>query len=159
MNLPLTEQQRQDLAGFAKAQAQKVISKIPLLGAVAWLMMQQNTTRHTLLSELEWRVMPPLVLEQAKLYLRDEAPIAYVSWARLSEAAAARYQLPPHHLANNDWKSGDQNWIIDLCTPFGGGSDIINELRRTVFKGQPLHQFSLAANGQLAAITWPAVEA
>lgn len=159
MNLPLTEQQRQDLAGFAKAQAHKVITKIPLLGAVAWLMMQQNTTRHTLLSELEWRVMPPLVLDQAKLYLRDEAPIAYVSWARLSESAAARYQLPPHHLASGDWNSGDQNWIIDLCTPFGGGSDIINELRRTVFKGQPLHQFSLAANGQLTAITWPVVEA
>lgn len=159
MNLPLTDQQRQDLADFAKVQAHKVIAKIPLLGAVAWLLMQQSSTRHTLLSELEWRVMPPLVLDQAKLYLRDEAPIAYVSWARLSESVAARYQLPPHHLANSDWKSGDQNWIIDLCTPFGGGSDIINELRSTVFKGQPLHQFSLAANGQLTAITWPAVDA
>jgi len=158
MNSPLTELQREELAGFAKAQAHKVASKIPLLGAVAWLMMQQSSTRHTLLSELEWRVMPPLVLDQAKLYLRDEAPIAYVSWARLSEAAAARYQQAPHHLASGDWKSGDQNWLIDLSTPFGGGSDIINELRGTVFKGQPLHQFSLAANGQLSTITWPAVE-
>lgn len=159
MNLPLTEQQRQELAGFAKAQAHKVIAKIPLLGAVAWLIMQQSTTRHVLLSELEWRVMPPLVLDQAKLYMRDDAPVAYVSWARLSDTVATRYQQAPHHLASGDWKSGEQNWLIDLCTPFGGGSDIISELRSTVFKGQPLHQFSLAANGQLSAITWPAVEA
>jgi len=157
MNSPLTEQQREELAGYAKAQAHKVMAKIPLLGAVAWLMMQQSTTRHTLLSELEWRVMPPLVLDQAKLYVRDEAPIAYVSWARLSEAAAKRYQQSPHHLTSGDWQSGSQNWLIDLCTPFGGGSDIITELRQTVFKGQPLHQFSLGANGQLTTMTWPAV--
>lgn len=157
MNSPLTEQQREELAGYAKAQAHKVMAKIPLLGAVAWLMMQQSTTRHTLLSELEWRVMPPLVLDQAKLYVRDEAPIAYVSWARLSDAAAARHQQAPHHLASGDWQSGSQNWLIDLCTPFGGGSDIITELRQTVFKGQTLHQFSLGANGQLTTITWPAV--
>lgn len=157
MNSPLTEPQREELAAYAKAQAHKVMAKIPLLGAVAWLMMQQSTTRHTLLSELEWRVMPPLVLDQAKLYMRDEAPIAYVSWARLSDTAAARYQQAPHHLANGDWQSGSQNWLIDLCTPFGGGSDIITELRSTVFKGQTLHQFSLGANGQLSTITWPAV--
>ena len=157
MNSPLTEQQREELADFAKVQAQKVMSKIPLLGAVSWLMMQQSGTRHTLLSELEWRVMPALVLDQAKLFMREEAPIAYVSWARLSDEAAARYQQVPHHLASGDWKSGTHNWLIDLCTPFGGANDIITELRKTVFKGQPLHQFSLGANGQLSTITWPAV--
>ena len=157
MDSPLTAQQRQELAGFAKAQAHKVMAKIPLLGAIAWLMMQQSTTRHTLLSELEWRVMPALVLDQAKLYLRDDAPIAYVSWARLSDVAAARYQQAPHHLASGDWQSGSQNWLIDLCTPFGGASDIITELRQTIFKGQPLHQFSLGAHGQLTTMTWPAV--
>jgi cytolysin-activating lysine-acyltransferase len=157
MTLPLTDQQREELAAYAKGQAQKVMAKIPILGAVAWLMMQQSTTRHTLLSELEWRVMPALVLDQAKLYMREEAPVAYVSWARLSEVAAKRYQQAPHHLANSDWQSGDQNWLIDLCTPFGGASDIITELRSTVFKSQPLHQFSLNETGQLSTVTWPAL--
>lgn len=157
MTLPLTDQQRNELAEFAKSSANKVMSKIPLLGAVAWLLMQQSSTRHTLLSELEWRVMPPLVIDQAKLYLSDEAPVAYVSWARLSDAAAERYRSLPHHLASNDWKSGDHNWLIDLCTPFGGGSDIIQELRSTVFKGQTLNQFSVGADGKLGVITWPAL--
>ena len=157
MNLPLTDQQREELAAYAKGQAQKVMAKIPILGAVAWLMMQQSTTRHTLLSELEWRVMPALVLDQAKLYMGEEAPVAYVSWARLSEVAAERYQQAPHHLANGDWQSGDQNWLIDLCTPFGGASYIITELRSTVFKGQPLHQFSLNETGQLSTVTWSAL--
>ncbi|MES2399936.1 MAG: hypothetical protein V4573_08115, partial [Pseudomonadota bacterium] len=36
------------LAALAKTQAKKVIAKIPLLGPVTWLMMQQAATRHTL---------------------------------------------------------------------------------------------------------------
>uniref|UniRef100_UPI00130047E1 toxin-activating lysine-acyltransferase n=1 Tax=Shigella sp. SHS-1 TaxID=2116500 RepID=UPI00130047E1 len=95
-----------DLVEHAKEQAKRVMNKIPLLGPVTWLMMQQGGTRHTLLSELEWRVLPPLVLDQAKLYLRDSAPIAYVSWAKLSNAAALRYKTAPHHLTSNDWQSG-----------------------------------------------------
>ncbi len=118
-------------------------------------MMQQSATRHTLLSELEWRVMPPLMLDQAKLYMRDKAPLAYVSWACLSEDAAKRYQQAPHHLMPSDWKSGEQVWIVDLCTPFGGGQEVIKDLRENVFKGKEIHQFTLDGDGQVKAMTWP----
>ncbi|WP_310626482.1 toxin-activating lysine-acyltransferase [Limnohabitans sp.] len=157
MTTPLNDQESQDLAAYAKAQAQRVMSKIPLLGAVSWLMLQQSATRHTLLSELEWRVMPALVLDQAKLFMRDNAPVAYVSWARLSEDVAKRYQQAPHHLNASDWKSGEQIWIVDLCTPFGGMQEVMKDLRESVFAGQEIHQFTLGANGQVKAMTWPAV--
>ena len=158
MTTPLNEQESQDLATYAKEQAQRVMSKIPLLGAVSWLMMQQSATRHTLLSELEWRVMPALVLDQAKLFMRDNAPVAYVSWARLSEEVAKRYQQAPHHLSASDWKSGEQIWIVDLCTPFGGMQEVMKDLRESVFLGQEIHQFTLGSDGQVKTITWPAVQ-
>lgn len=145
------------LAELAKVQAQHVMSKIPLLGPVTWLMMQQGATRHTLLSELEWRVLPALVLDQAKLYMRESAPIAYVSWAKISEAAALRYKTAPHHLTSSDWKSGDQIWIIDLFTPFGGAIDVMKDLREVVFKGVPIHQLIPNTTGQAKTMTWPAV--
>ncbi|MEO8122370.1 MAG: toxin-activating lysine-acyltransferase, partial [Rhodoferax sp.] len=104
-----------EFANLLKKQAQRVVGKLPLLGAVSWLMMQQTATRHTLLSELEWRVMPALVLEQAKLYMREDTPVAYVSWAKLSETVASRYAEAPHQLAPTDWQSGEQIWIVDLC--------------------------------------------
>ncbi|MES2951812.1 MAG: toxin-activating lysine-acyltransferase [Pseudomonadota bacterium] len=156
---PLDAAQMQQLADVAKAQAQRVMGKIPVLGAVAWLMMQQAGARHTLLSELDWRVMPPLVLEQAKLYMRDGAPIAYVSWAKLSDGAAQRYLEAPHHLTAADWKSGDQVWIIDLVAPFGGASEVMKELRETLFSGKAIHQLMPDAQGQAKTLTWPAVEA
>lgn len=160
MNTKTTDMSPDDmakLAEFAKDQAKLVMGKIPLLGPVTWLMMQQSGTRHTLLSELEWRVMPALVLEQAKLYMRDSAPIAYVSWALLSEAAVDRYKTPPHHLAAADWKSGDQVWIVDLFTPFGGAQEVLADLREKVFVGQAVHQLVPNVTGQAKTLTWPAV--
>jgi cytolysin-activating lysine-acyltransferase len=145
------------LAELAKEQAKLVMGKIPLLGPVTWLMMQQGATRHTLLSELEWRVLPALVLDQAKLYMRENAPIAYVSWAKLSDAVVERYKAAPHHLTSADWKSGDQVWIIDLFTPFGGAQEVMKDLREVMFKGQPVHQLIPAVAGQAKTLTWPAV--
>lgn len=129
-----------DAVAALKSHAQRVMAKLPLLGAVSWLLMQQASSRHVLLSELEWRVMPALVLEQAKLYMRDGAPLAYVSWARLSPEVAERYQRTPHHLAPTDWQSGDQVWLVDLCAPFGGGQEIVRELQDQVFAGQTVHR-------------------
>ena len=156
MTTPLNEQESQDLATYAKEQAQRVMGKIPLLGAVSWLMMQQSATRHTLLSELEWRVMPALILDQAKLFMRDNAPVAYVSWAKLSDDVAKRYQQAPHQLSASDWKSGEQIWIVDLCAPFGGMQEVMKDLRESVFVGQEIHQFTLGSDGQVKAMTWPA---
>ncbi len=145
------------LAALAKKQAQKVISKIPLLGHVTWLMMQQAAGRHTLVSELEWRVLPALMLDQAKLYLKDDAPVAFVSWARLNDAAAQRYKASPHQLTMNDWMSGDQVWLVDMLTPFGGAQDVLKDLREKVFAGQVVHQL-IPLPDDVKVIAWPAMK-
>lgn len=142
-----TADELQAFTELAKEQAKAMLKKVPLLGAVTWLMMQQSGTRHTLLSELEWRVMPALMLEQAKLYLRDEAPLAYVSWARLSEEAASQYRAAPHHLAPADWKSGEQIWLVDVFTPFGGAQELFADIRKNVFPGQPVFQLAPSMTG------------
>ncbi len=102
--------------------------------------------------------MPSLVLEQAKLYMRDGAPIAYVSWALLSDTTAQRYLEAPHHLTAADRKSGNQVCIIDLVAPFGGAPEVMKELRETLFAGQAIHQLMPDAQGQAKTLTWPAVE-
>ncbi len=145
----MTPEQAVQFSEQLKAQAQRVVSKLPLLGAVTWLMMQHNTTRHTLISELEWRVMPPLVLDQAKLYMRDNAPVAYVSWGKLSDKVAQRYRSAPHQLTAGDWQSGDQIWIVDLYAPFGGATEVLQDLRETTLIGQDIHQLTLSEGAKL----------
>lgn len=150
----------EELAGLvdlAKQQAHKVLGKIPLLGPVTWLMMQQAHSRHTLLSELEWRVMPALMLDQAKLYLKDDAPVAFASWAKLSDATAQRYRSAPHQLAMTDWASGDQIWLIDVFTPFGGAQEVLKDLREKVFAGQIVQQLIPAPQAAAKVLAWPAI--
>ena len=103
--------------------------------------------------------MPPLALDQIKLYLQDEKPVAFVTWARLSTSVAERYRNPPHHLTGSEWTSGDQIWLIDVVTPFGGAQDVLKDLREKVFPGQALHQLLPVAAGGVPAktLTWPPV--
>lgn len=146
-----------EMAQNAREGARSVLAKLPLVGPVVWLMMQQAATRHTLVSELEWRVLPPLMRQQAKLYMRDEAPLAYASWALLSPEAALRYRSAPHQLALNDWSSGDQVWLFDIFTPFGGAQEVLADLRKQVFPGKVIHQLAPAKADMAEVITWPAL--
>lgn len=156
-NGALPPEELAELATLAKEQARKLLNKVPMLGAVTWLMLQQAANRHTLLSELEWRVMPALVLNQAKLYLKDEVPMAFVSWAKLSEEVAQRYQAAPHQLTMADWASGDQLWLIDVFTPYGGAQEVLKNLREKVFAGQVVRQLVPAGPEKAKVITWPAL--
>lgn len=146
----------QVLTALAKKQATAALEKIPLLGAVAWLMLQQSSTRNSLLADLEWRVMPALVLGQAKLYMREQAPLAYVSWAKLSEDVAQRYRQAPHHLAAGDWKCGEQIWLVDILAPFGGAQELLADVRQNVFPGQALYQLAPSESGDANIQCWQA---
>jgi cytolysin-activating lysine-acyltransferase len=145
------------LMAQAQEQASKVFKKIPLLGPLTWLMMQQSATKHTLISELDWRVMPPLMLEQTKLFMRDESPLAFVTWAKMSAASSDRYRKAPHHLMFSDWSSGDQVWLIDVVAPFGGAQEIMKDLRERVFAGQVIYQLVPMPDEPQKMLTWPAV--
>lgn len=144
-------------ARLAQQQAEAVLKKLPLLGPIVWLMLQQGTTRNQLLAELEWRVLPPLVLDQAKLYMRGTLPLAFASWARLSEEAASRFRQPPHRLAPSDWKSGQQIWIVDVLAPFGGAQEVLKDLREQVFPTSTLYQLLPMPETTSQVVEWPAV--
>jgi cytolysin-activating lysine-acyltransferase len=154
----LNEDELRHLADLVKTQAKPAISQLPLLGPVAWLMMRHPNTRHISLSDLEWRVMPALVLEQAKLFMREGMPLAFVSWARLSDDAALRFRTPAHRLAQADWQSGGQVWLVDVFTPFGGAAELIKDLRENVFSGEAVHQLGpVMGDGLAQVVRWEAL--
>jgi cytolysin-activating lysine-acyltransferase len=154
----LSEDELRHLADLVKTQAKSAIGQLPLLGPVAWLMMRHPNTRHMSLSDLEWRVMPALVLEQAKLFMREGMPLAFVSWARLSEDAALRFRTAPHRLAQADWQSGGQVWLVDVFTPFGGAAELIKDLRENVFSGEAVYQLGpVMGDGLAQPVIWEAL--
>lgn len=155
-----SEDELRHLADLVKTQAKSAIGKLPLLGPVAWLMMRHPNTRHLSMGDLEWRVMPALVLDQAKLFMREGMPLAFVSWARLSDNAARRFRTPPHRLAQSDWQSGSQVWLVDVFTPFGGAAELLKDLRENVFSGEAVHQLGpVMGDGLAQPVRWEALVA
>src|SRR3989442_14455807 len=91
-----------------------------LLGQVAWLMMQSPVHRHLFLADLEYRVAPPLLLQQFRLHRRDNVPLSFVSWPLLTEEVEKRFQTGAWRRQHDDLRYRDRFLLDDLGAPHGG---------------------------------------
>src|SRR2546422_11522237 len=91
-----------------------------LFGQVAWLMMQSPVHRHLFLADLEYRVAPPLMLQQFRLYRRDNVPVEFVSWALLNEEVEKRVQHGTWRHQPADRRSSDRYELVDPMAPLCG---------------------------------------
>ena len=142
------------------------------LGEFVWLMGQSPIHKRLTIEDLEWLLMPPLLLMQFKVYYDEMQPIGAVLWGYLNEDAEAR--LKQHGRINpEDWgnsaifspeiglvaQAGGTLWIIELLTPFHTPENnhrdfILSDLVANTLKGKPfkLMHFSPASQ-QLEEIT------
>lgn len=122
---------------------------------VVALMAASAPHKHLFLTDLEWLVMPPLMLGQCSLVRREGRPFAFVSWAFLGPDAAARMTQPQLRLRPADWKSGDEAWIIDVVAPFGGAEVALKEVKARTFADRKVKALQPAPDGKgLAVMEW-----
>ena len=124
-----------------------------LMGHVVWLMNQSPLHKHLFISDLEWLVMPALMLGQFRIWHETDkqgnrVPVAFASWAYLDAEAEARLKEGVKRLRPTDWKSGDALWLIDVIAPFGAAEKAIAQLREQVFKGRPVKSLQPAPDGR-----------
>ena len=89
-----------------------------MLGEITWLFSQSATHKHFAIGDLEWMVMPPLMLEQYRVFRGEASPVGVAFWAFLSEEAEAKLEAGGTRLRPDEWKSGDRLWLVDLVAPF-----------------------------------------
>lgn len=111
-------------------------------------MMRMPQYRHVFLADLEWMVLPAILLKQYRLFHAENRVVAFAAWAYLSETVEQRLQLPNPRLAPTDWKSGDRLWLIDLHAPFGHQEVALKELRATTLKDKPFKMHRWTAQGR-----------
>ena len=108
-----------------------------LIGDVCWLMSRTPNRRHMFMADLEWLVLPPLALGQARLYRNDKGdPISFVSWATVSDEVDARLKSGIARLQPGEWRSGPHLWVFDVVAPFGGAAETLVTLKKTTFEGK-----------------------
>ena len=110
-----------------------------MLGEIVWLMTQSPVHKHFALADLEWMVMPPILLGQYRLFHDKGRPVGAALWAFLSEEAEGKMSLIPPRLRPDEWKSGESCWVIELIAPGANAENklagvMLTDLQRTALK-------------------------
>ncbi len=108
--LPVEELAAAPLVG---TQRQAALPPFALLGEILWLFAQSREHAATPAAVLLARVLPALAHRQARLIRQGNEPVAFVSWARLSDEAEERWLTGAAPLRPQDWASGGKLWLVD----------------------------------------------
>jgi cytolysin-activating lysine-acyltransferase len=128
-----------DQTASAQATAPKgVPMAAEVFGHVTWLMLNSPAHKHLFVSDLEWLAVPAVSLKQFRIYMQEgtSTPIAFVSWAYLTEETEQRLLSGQRKLSPVEWNEGDRPWIIDIITPFGATEEILRSVKKNVFPDQ-----------------------
>jgi cytolysin-activating lysine-acyltransferase len=106
--------------------APKTVAQV--LGEITWLMTQSPRHKAIALGDLEWLVMPAILLRQFRIFYKGEQPVGVALWALVDDLAAKRIDAGDRRLTAVEWKSGAIMRIIELVAPFGGEAEMRAQL-------------------------------
>lgn len=134
--------------------AQAVAARAAMVvGQVCGLMTMSPAHKHLFVADLEWALMPPVLLRQFSMVRRNNRLAAFVSWAAVSDEVDARLQQGIARMKPADWRSGNHLWIVDVIAPFGGAEDIVAQVREKVFVGKTVKVLAPGAGWRAASET------
>lgn len=97
------------------------------LGLASWLMTMSKDHKDLAISELDTRILPAILLKQFRLIMKGKTPIAFLTWAMVSDDVLKRFKKSNQALDIRDWRSGKNLLIVDCVSPFGPGEKIKSE--------------------------------
>jgi cytolysin-activating lysine-acyltransferase len=100
----------------------KTVSQV--LGEITWLMTQSPRHKSIPLGDLEWLVMPAVLLKQFRMFYKGEQPAGVAVWALVDDLVAKRIDAGEKRLAAVEWKSGTNMRILDVVAPFGAEGEM-----------------------------------
>lgn len=106
--------------------APKTVSQIS--GEITWLMTQSPRHKHIPLGDLEWLVMPAILLRQFRMFYKGEQPVGVAVWAMADDLVARRIDGGEKRLAAVEWKSGPNMRIVELVAPFGAEAEMLEQV-------------------------------
>lgn len=130
-------------AGTADSQsalneAKNSLSKLPIMGPALWLYARDPMKKFMFMADIDWAILPPIILDQCRLYTKEGIPFAFFTWALVSDAVDQRLRSGTPRIAPNEWQSGEHLWLVDVVTPFGKTEEMIDELRNAQFVGMKI---------------------
>jgi len=117
-------------------QPAKTVSHV--LGEITWLLSQSPLHKTMFIADLEWYVMPAILLEQFRIFPGPNGqPAGLVLWGSISDETEQRLHENKVRLAPHEWKGGSNLWLIDMVAPFGGQEEMLADCAASIFNGKP----------------------
>lgn len=102
--------------------ADKTIAAV--LGEIVWLMSQSPEYKQYLISDLEWLVMPPILLRQFRLFYHEGKPVAVVFYRRVAATIDDGRTLDERDMRLEDWNSGPAVKVVRVIALFGDSENV-----------------------------------
>ncbi|MBF2736016.1 MAG: toxin-activating lysine-acyltransferase [Betaproteobacteria bacterium AqS2] len=104
------------------------------VGEIALFLGQHDGWRFDFLSDLHWRVLPPVALRQYKLVQGPGGgTVGYISWARVGEEVERRLLVGERRIKPSEWNSGAKAVVMDLACPESARQRILGGIQVEVF--------------------------
>ena len=95
------------------------------LGLASWLMSMSKEHCDRPISTIDKRVLPAILLKQFKLIRKDKMPVAFISWATVSDEVKARLESDENYAPQlTEWRSGRNLVIVECVSPFGPAAEV-----------------------------------
>lgn len=88
-------------------------------GAIIGLMAATQHYQYWTIGDIRRLIMPPVLLGQSVVCRQDGNPVAFATWAWLSDEALAEIESRDRGMCAEDFNSGDNLWIAEGCAPYG----------------------------------------
>src|SRR5438094_3394760 len=75
-----------ELAKHNLEQARDSLAKLPMLGPALWLYANAPDKKFMFVGDLQGLLLPPVILDQCRLYSKNGLPWAFITWAKVSDA-------------------------------------------------------------------------
>ena len=127
-------------------------------GEVTTLLMRSPQFKQQSLADLEWLAVPAvmsgqfLVAEAQSKTSGLMAPVAMVLWAAVSAEVDARLAAAtdgPLRLKAEEWRSGDNLWVIEAVGEPQLVQALLKRLLATAAKGRPIKMRTRARDGSM----------
>jgi cytolysin-activating lysine-acyltransferase len=118
-------------ADAAAAAGHPIANRVTAIGHAIWLMSRSPLHKHLMVTDIEWLLMPPIMLNQFHI------------------AKKGIRRLMP-----TDWKTGDALWLIDFVAPFGQQEAMVEELRLKILPGKRMKMLQARPEGGTGVVEW-----
>jgi len=145
-----------DSTGKAHLAEQDTKTLGSMMGEIVWLMTQSPIHKLLSISDLEWLLMPPILLNQYKLFYHNGTPVGAALWGYLSEEGEMRLKTDGR-IKREDWGNGSlintingiapapggTLWLVELIVPFATTENqqrdqMLQDLLSTTLKNKPV---------------------